>query len=76
MPIQETLAATDLNGLYLVVGTLFVMNLGAVGTGLVFLFKFIWNAASYKTAIDKDVEKLRTDLNAAHEKIRELRSGK
>lgn len=63
----EALSQADLNSLYLIVGTLVVMNLGAIGTGLVFVFKLIWRAAKY----DSRIEKMERDINAAHQKLRD-----
>lgn len=64
--MPEKLASVDLNSLYLIVGTLIVMNVGAIGTGLVFLGKFIWRLSKY----DSRIEKMEKDINAAHKKLR------
>lgn len=63
---MEQLSAVDLNSIYLIVGTLVVMNLGAIGTGLVFVIKLVWNLAKY----DSRIERMEKDINAAHKKLR------
>lgn len=64
----ENLAQTDVNNIYLIVGTLVVMNIGAIGTGLVVIIRLVWNAAKFHSRI----EMLEKDVNAAHSKIRQL----
>ena len=66
------MAQVDLNSIYLIVGTLIVMNLGALGTGVAFLVKIVWNASQLYARIDR----LEKDLNEAHSKIRRLENGK
>lgn len=70
--VKETLATADLNSIYLLVGTLVVMNIGAIGTGVVFLIRMAWTASKY----DSRIVKLEQDMNAAHEKIRKAENGK
>ena len=67
-PELENLSAVDMNAVYLIIGTLVVMNVGAIGGGFVFLVKMAWRASKY----DSRIIKMENDLHAAHNKIREL----
>jgi hypothetical protein len=58
----------DLSTIYMIVGTLVVMNLGGLGTGLLFVIRGTWAAARMYARI----EKLESDVNMAHRKIRDL----
>lgn len=68
VPVDQ--AQLDWANVYLVVGALVVMNIGAIGTGLVFVIRLVWTAAKY----DSRIEKMEKDINAAHQKIREKSS--
>lgn len=61
-------ANVDLNSVYLMIGALIIMNIGAIGTGLIFFIKVAWAASKY----DSRIIKLEADMNAAHAKIRDL----
>lgn len=60
------LSKAELDNLYLLVGALVVLNLGAIGGFILFLFKLVWRAAKY----DSRIEKMESDINAAFKKIR------
>lgn len=62
-------AGIDMSNVYLVVGTLIVMNLGAIGTGLAFIIKLVWLAAKY----DSRVERMEKDLHNAFAMIKEIK---
>lgn len=66
---ETTIAELDLQGVYLVVGALIVMNIGAIGGALWFVIKLVWNAAKY----DSRIEKMEKDINAAHQALRKIR---
>lgn len=68
LPVDQ--AQIEWANVYLVVGALVVMNVGAIGTGLVFVVRLVWTASKY----DSRIEKMEKDINAAHQKIREGRS--
>ena len=65
---MENLAQTDVNNIYLIIGTMVVMNIGAIGGGIWLLIKLVWGAAKY----DSRIQKMENDINAAHSKIRHL----
>lgn len=65
IPLTET-AHIEWGNLYLIVGALVVMNLGAIGTGLVFVIRLVWRLAKY----DSRIQKMEKDLDAAHQKLR------
>lgn len=67
---MENLAQTDVNNIYMIVGTLIVMNIGGIAGALWLIIKLVWNAAKY----DSKVEKMKADIDAAHVKIRQLES--
>lgn len=58
----------DISTVYMIVGTLVVMNLGGLGTGLFFVIRATWAAARMYARI----ERLEQDVNAAHKKIRDM----
>lgn len=64
--MEEIASKADMQGLYLIIGTLVVMNVGAIGTGLIFVMKLIWRAAKY----DSRIERMEKDIDAAHKKLR------
>lgn len=64
--MEDLVSKADMQGLYLIVGTLVVMNIGAIGTGLVFIMKLIWKASKY----DSRIERMEKDINEAHKRIR------
>ena len=63
----EQVANLDLSNIYITVGVLIFMNLGAMGTGVIFLARLVWIASKY----DSKMEKVEKDLNNAFEKIKE-----
>ncbi|MAF91159.1 MAG: hypothetical protein CL674_14520 [Bdellovibrionaceae bacterium] len=63
----EQVANLDLSNIYITVGVLIFMNLGAIGTGIIFLVRLVWIASKY----DSKMEKVEKDLNNAFEKIKE-----
>lgn len=66
IPLDQT-AAIDWGNFYLIVGALVVMNMGAIGGGVVLLIKLVWAASKY----DSRIQKMEKDINAAHQKLRE-----
>lgn len=73
--VVENLALIDLKGVYIIVGTLVLTNLGTIGGGFLFFIKLSWKVAVQKTTYDLELQTLRKDMNAAHEKIRRLENG-
>ena len=69
VPAELIAKQIDLSNVYMVVGTLVVLNIGAVGTGLVFIIRLVWIAAKY----DSRIEKMERDLNRAFKNIKELK---
>ena len=67
--MESELAGLDLSGLYLIVGTLVVMNVGAIGGAFLFVIRLVWNASKLHSRI----ERLERDVNAAHQKLRDNR---
>ena len=65
---MENLAQTDVNTIYTIIGGLVITYLGTIATGFVFLLKSVWKLAKFHSKI----EKLESDINAAHVKIRQL----
>lgn len=59
----------DMTKIYFIIGFLVVMNLGTIASVLVGVGKLIW----WLSALNKTVEGHTKDINAAHEKMRELR---
>jgi hypothetical protein len=67
----KDVAQMDVTSVYVIIGFLIVMNVGAIGTGLAFVLKLVWSAAKFHSQI----ERIEKDLNAAHEKIRKMENG-
>lgn len=66
---EQLMGNVDMSNVYLVVGTLIVMNIGAIGTGLAFVIKLVWIAAKY----DSRVEKMENDVHNAFKMIKEIK---
>lgn len=58
------------SSLYYLVGTLIVANIGTIGSVLLFGAKAIWWISKLESRVDKNNH----DIQAAHEKIRDLKS--
>lgn len=62
----ETKAAIDLTPFYPVIGAIVVAQFGTIITVITWLMKATWKAS----AMNADIERLKLDVNAAHQKIR------
>lgn len=70
MDVQSALstkAAIDLTPFYPVIGGLVVAQFGTIITVIMWLMKATWKAS----AMNSDIERLKTDVNAAHQKLRQ-----
>lgn len=65
--MTEHVAQVNMESLYVVVGTLVVMNLGAIGAGLFTMIRLSFYAGRLIQRIDK----MELDINAAHRKLRD-----
>lgn len=59
----------DMTKIYFVIGFLVVMNLGTIVSVLVGVGKLIW----WLSKLESKVDNHQKDINAAHEKIRDLK---
>ena len=66
LPVIEGIEASNV---YLAVGTMVVMNIGAIGTGLIFIIKLVWIAAKY----DSRIERMEKDINNAFGLIKDFK---
>jgi len=66
-PVIETAqAAFDLTPFYGLIGAVVVAQFGTIVTVITWLLRATWKAS----AMNSDIERLKADVNAAHQKIR------
>jgi len=66
MDLTALTANADLTPIYAVVGVVVVAQIGTILTIIIWLLKATWKASE----INSDVARLKSDMNAAHEKLR------
>lgn len=62
----EAKAATDMTGVYILVGTIVMAQFGTIVTVIIWMLKAAWKAS----AMNSEIIELRKDVNAAHRKLR------
>jgi len=58
----------DLSKIYVIVGSLVVMNIGTIGSIMYASFKLVW----WLSSLNSSVKEQGKDINEAHKKIRAL----
>lgn len=56
------------NSFYYILGVLIIANLGTIGSVMFFAFRAVWWLSKLESKVDKNLH----DVNAAHDKIRDL----
>ena len=64
---MELINKSDMNSLYVLIGFVVFAQFGVIITVITWLLKAAWKAS----AMNSDIERIKKDINAAHEKIRE-----
>ncbi len=67
MDLSALTKTADLTPIYGIVGVVVVAQFGTLVTVLIWILKATWKAS----AMNSDVERLKSDMNAAHTKLRQ-----